>query len=137
MNKIKNFVLKLEQFLKFMIVGCSNTIISLAVYYLCVYVGIHYIISYLVGFLGSVCNAFYWNNKYIFKNKQEHSVIKSFGKVFISYGLSFLLSLVLISLMVEFLGISSYIAPILKLVLTMPLNFFLNKTWAFRDKKYI
>lgn len=123
------------QFIKFGIVGCSNTIINLAVYYLCLYLGVHYLAAYTLGFLVSVCNAFFWNNKYVFKNKQEKSLFRAFIKVFASYGASFLLSVLLMSIIVEMLNISSVVAPILKMVITIPLNFVLNKVWAFKDKK--
>lgn len=120
---------------KFGIVGCSNTLISLMVYYAGLYCGIHYIISYVIGFLASVCNAFYWNNKYIFRNKQEKSTINAFVKVVASYGLSFLFSIGLMGVMVERLKISSIYAPIMKMVITIPLNFILNKFWAFKDRE--
>lgn len=134
-HKALKLLSRFEQFIKFGIVGCSNTLINLAVYYTCIHLGFHYLIAYTIGFLVSVCNAFYWNNKYIFKNKQESSLPKAFLKVVISYGLSFLLSILLMGIMVELLSISSLLAPLLKLAITIPLNFFLNKVWAFRDHK--
>lgn len=125
-----------EQLIKFALVGCSNTIISLAVYYIMHGIlGAHYLVAYTLGFLVSVCNAFYWNNKYVFKDKQEASLIRAFIKLVASYGTSFLLSLVLMGFMVELLQIPSLIAPILKLAVTIPLNFVLNKLWVFKDKK--
>ncbi len=126
---------KIGQFIKFGLVGISNTLISLAVYYLLVYFGVHYLIAYTLGFVISVCNAFYWNNKYVFRNKQEKSLVKAFLKVFASYGVSFFLSVILMTLLVEMAGISSLIAPVLKLIITIPLNFMLNKIWAFKDKR--
>lgn len=125
-----------EQLIKFALVGCSNTIISLAVYYIMHGIlGAHYLAAYTLGFLVSVCNAFYWNNKYVFRDKQEASLIKAFIKLVASYGTSFLLSLVLMGFMVELLRIPSLIAPVLKLAVTIPLNFVLNKLWVFKDKK--
>ena len=128
------YLKKCEQFIKFAIVGCSNTLINLATYYALLFLGIHYLAAYTIGFLVSVCNAFYWNNKYVFKNKQEKNIIKAFFKVFSSYGFTFILSILLMSLMVEILGVTSIIAPIIKLIVTIPLNFILNKVWAFKDK---
>lgn len=122
------------QFIKFAIVGFSNTLISLAVYYILVFFGLHYVLANACGFVVSVCNAFYWNNKYVFREKTETSTLRAFGKVFLSYGGSFLLSTVLISLFVEVLHVSEYIAPLLRLVVTVPLNFLVNKLWAFKDK---
>ncbi|MBD5524304.1 MAG: GtrA family protein [Lachnospiraceae bacterium] len=135
MEKIDVLWEKFGQFIKFAIVGCSNTIINLAVYYLCIFLGVNYLLAYTLGFLISVCNAFFWNNKYVFVNKKETSIFKAFVKVFASYGFSFLLSIVLMSLLVEVCSISSLIAPILKMVVTIPLNFVLNKIWAFKDRK--
>lgn len=134
LDKLRKILKKFSQFIKFSIVGFSNTIINLAVYYLCIYLGMHYILAYIFGFLVSVCNAFFWNNKFVFHNKQETNLFKLFIKVLASYGGSFLISLVLLSVLVDFMGISSYIAPLLKMVVTIPLNFVLNKVWAFRDK---
>lgn len=130
-EKIKKIIM---QFVKFGIVGLSNTLISLVAYYLLVYLGCHYIIANTVGFILSVVNAFYWNNKYVFLNRQEKNLKKAFVKVFVSYGGSFLLSTVLITVFVEILHISEWLAPILRLVVTVPINFVMNKLWAFRDK---
>ena len=124
-----------EQLIKFAIVGCSNTVISLLVYYVMhTFFGIHYMIAYTGGFIISVCNAFFWNNRYVFREKEENSLIRAFIKLVSSYGLSFLLSVLLISVMVEFIGIPSVIAPILKLFVTIPFNYILNKVWVFKDK---
>ena len=49
METIKLLWNKFGQFIKFAIVGCSNTLINLAVYYLLIYVGAHYIIAYTCG----------------------------------------------------------------------------------------
>ncbi|MBR5407076.1 MAG: Coenzyme F420 hydrogenase/dehydrogenase, beta subunit C-terminal domain [Lachnospiraceae bacterium] len=126
---------RFEQFIKFSFVGVSNTVISLAVYYICIFLGLHYMLAYTLGFLLSVCNAFFWNNRYVFTNKQEKSIVRAFLKVLTSYGFSFLLSLVLMGLLVDILKIPQVIAPLLKMTVTIPINFVLNKVWAFKDKK--
>lgn len=130
-----SYLKKFEQFIKFSIVGLSNTIINLFVYYILIFLRQHYLIAYTAGFLVSVCNAFYWNNKYVFKNKQENSILRAFMKVLASYGVTFLLSVIMMSIIVEILKIPSVIAPILKMIVTIPLNFILNKVWAFKDKQ--
>lgn len=122
------------QFIKFGCVGFSNTIISLIVYYFFVWINWSYVIANTMGFLVSILNAYFWNSKYVFRNGTENSKGKAFFKMFVSYLGSFCLSTVLITFMVEILGISQYLAPILRLVVTVPINFFVNKIWAFRDK---
>lgn len=127
----KDFINLITQFIKFGIVGVSNTLISLGIYYICVYFGCHYIIANIVGFLISVLNAYYWNKKYVFKaeSKDRFSMLI---KTYVSYGITFVLSTVLLYIMVDILKISEYIAPIINLCITVPLNFIINKLWTFK-----
>lgn len=131
----KEFFALVWQFIKFGIVGFSNTLISLAVYYILVFFGWNYLLANTIGFLISVCNAFFWNYRYVFKDKTETSIPKSFSKVFITYGISYLVSTFLIWLMVDIMHISEWLAPLIRLVVTVPLNFVLNKLWAFRKRE--
>ena len=120
-----------KQFAKFGIVGISNTLISLAIYYALVFLGLHYIIAYIIAFVISVLNAYYWSRKYVFNQSKDKSKWQ-LAKVYVVYGFTFLLSMGLLYLMVDFIGISELIAPIINLCVTVPLNFLLNKFWAFR-----
>lgn len=120
----------LIQFLKFCIVGLSNTVISLAVYYIILYFGVHYVIASILSFIISVLNAYYWNYKYVFNTKSD--ILKSLIKTYTSYGFSYVLSTTLLIILVEYYNISEFLAPILVLVITVPLNFILNKFWAFK-----
>lgn len=132
---MKEKILKLfQQFIKFGLVGVSNTVISLGIYYLMVWLGSHYLIANIVGFIVSVCNSFFWNSKFVFKDKREESRVRSFLKMTCSYGVTFVLSNVLMYLQIDIIGISKYIAPLVGLVITIPINFLLNKIWAFKDK---
>ena len=120
----------LIQFLKFCVVGLSNTVISLAVYYIILYFGAHYVIASILSFIISVLNAYYWNYKYVFNTKSD--ILKSLIKTYTSYGFSYVLSTTLLMILVEYYNISELLAPILVLVITVPLNFILNKFWAFK-----
>lgn len=129
-----NLVKTFWQFIKFGMVGASNTLISLVIYYIGLYLNVHYVLSNVLGFIAGTLNAYYWNNKYVFKKEEgeERSTAKSVTKVFISYGISLGLSTVLLVLWVDVLHISERIAPLLNLCVTIPLNFVMNKFWAFR-----
>ena len=119
-----------KQFLKFGIVGVSNTLIALFIYYSLIFLNVHYIIANTAGFLVSVMNAYYWNSKYVFKkNSEGHK--NSFIKSFLSYGSTFVLGTLFLFIMVHYLGISDKVAPILNLILTIPANFLLHKLWVF------
>lgn len=118
------------QFIKFCIVGLSNTAIGLGTYYLFLWLGFHYMIANVLSWLISVFNAFYWNNKYVFKSNTTW--LKSLFRTYISYGVSFLVGAVVLYGVVEWCGISDVVAPLLVLIVTIPLNFVLNKFWTFK-----
>jgi putative flippase GtrA len=123
------------QFIKFGIIGVSNTAISLGIYYIVVLINKDwYIIGNTLGFIISVLNSYFWNNKYVF-NKTEKGHLKPLLKTYVAYGSTFLLSTLLMYIGVTFLGISQFVAPIV-LVIVIPLNFIINKFWAFRDQKH-
>lgn len=147
LTRIREWIARLEanpkaapymQFIKFGIVGVSNTLISLGTYWLCFYgFGWYYQISNIISFLVSVTNAYYWNSRYVFQNGRDYRIgehIRAYFKAMISYGSTFLLSTALLTLWVEVCGINAGIAPLINLLITIPLNFFLNKHWAFRNK---
>ena len=54
-HKICKIIIKIlrrfEQFIKFGIVGCSNTLINLFVYYLFLYLDAHYLIAYTLSLI--------------------------------------------------------------------------------------
>lgn len=119
------------QFIKFGIVGVSNSLINLAVYYGLIFLKLHYLLANLCGFLVSVMNAYYWNNKYVFKKTQQGNT-KPFIKTLAVYGATFFLGSGLLFGMVHYLNISELIAPLINTCIMIPLNFLLNRFWAFK-----
>ncbi len=135
----------MKQFIRFGIVGLSNTIISYLIYIVCLklferfglFLKADYVISSVIAFLLSVLWSFYWNNKYTFKkeNGEYRSVWKALFKTYLSYALTgLILNNIFLYIWVEMLDISKSIAPIINLIVTVPLNFILNKYWAFRKR---
>ncbi len=127
---------KLLQFIKFGLVGMLNSLISYGTYVFLVSIGMHYTASYIIGFSVSVFNSYYWNNKYVFKNMSgTRTWWKAFVKTYISYaGTGIILSNVLLFIWIEKFYISQFVAPILNLIVTIPINFLVNKYWAYRSK---
>ena len=126
------------QFVKFGLVGISNTVISYVTYALLVYLGVHYLFANGVAFVVSVLNSFYWNNKYVFtaSSGEKRNLWWTLAKTFVSYSFTGLfLNSFLLKLFIGGWGISPYLGPILCLVISIPVNFLINKYWAFRTKK--
>lgn len=124
------------QFVKFGLVGVTNTGITYVVYALFITLHVPVLVSYTIGYIVGILNAFYWNNKYVFheENKQRN-LWKALAKCFTSYIGSYVVSSILLLVWTDVLHISSYIAPIITLLITIPLNFLMNKFWAFRTEK--
>ncbi len=119
------------QFVKFCVVGVSNTAISLAVYYIFILINPElYILGNAVGFVVSVLNSYFWNSTVVFKKTDEK--LKTVIKTFVAYGTNLLLGTALLYLFVDVLSISELVAPLLNLLITIPLNFILNKFWVMK-----
>lgn len=160
--KDKKGIAALWQFIKFGLVGVSNTVVSYVTYSVCYYVlhtNVH--VANIAGFVISVLNAYFWQNKFVFKESKdgEHRVWwQVLIKTYISYAFSGLfLSEVLLLLWLNVIKIGQYlepiatwlngfglamtaedvavsIAPFLNMVVTIPINFCINKFWAYRQK---
>ena len=132
----------LTQFVKFGIVGVTNTLLSYIIYLLVLFLMKPLELSWdlyvasVVGFILSVLWSFYWNNRYVFASKDKNNPWwKKLLKTYLSYALTgIVLANLLLYFWVSVLGISKVIAPLLSLVITVPLNFVLNKFWAFRSR---
>lgn len=150
------------QFIKYSIVGISNTLISQAVYFVIVFFGGNYIFASTMGFIISVLNAYYWSNKYVFKedkNAEKRVWWKVLLKTYAAYLWGFLVSTVLLIFWVDVVKLSRFMYPLeavfknwgwekidaqmlgelaaspLNLAVTIPMNFFINKYWAYSQKK--
>ncbi|MDE7434570.1 MAG: GtrA family protein [Lachnospiraceae bacterium] len=136
----------LMQFVKFGIVGVSNSVLSYVLYALSLFVlqkaeiavEWNYLIAQAISFVLSVLWSFYWNQKYVFvlEDGKQRSMFKALLKTYVSYSFTGLfLNSVFLSLWIQVLHISEYIAPVINLVINVPVNFLINKFWAFRNEE--
>ena len=131
----------LVQFVKFGLVGVTNTAISYAINVLVLkllqpyHLSWDYVSGNVAAFVLSVLWSFYWNNKYVFEKGegQTRNLGLALLKTYVAYALTgIVLANVLSYVWIEVLGISKYVAPLINLVISIPLNFIINKFWAFR-----
>ena len=127
-----------NQFVRFCMVGVTNTLIAyvlnVGTILLLSRYGLSwdYIAGNIVSFLLSVLWAFYWNRKYVFC-AGDQPVWGMLLKTYLSYGFSgIILTNILSWFWIEWLNISKFIAPMINLIITIPLNFIINKYWAFK-----
>ena len=126
------------QFVKFSIVGVINTLIDLGVYYFCLYVlSFHYQIATFFGFIVSVTNAYLLNGMFVFSDgekKRFQEKLKTYAKTVAGYASTYLLSVFLMWLWVDVLSVPKGIAPLLRLIITVPANYVINKFWTFKKR---
>ncbi len=124
------------QFIKFGLVGLSNTLVSWSCYYIILWIDEDlYMFGSVVGTVVSIANAFFWNDRHVFKGgaRDWKSKLRRLGKTYVSYGGTSLLSIGLLWVEVH-LGVNKMIAPIVNMMVTIPLNFVINKLWTFRKE---
>lgn len=149
------------QFIKYGMVGISNVVINNAVYFVIVYFRGNYLFAGFLGFMISVLNAYYWSNKYVFKEREDapgRVWWKVLLKTYVAYAAGFFINMVLLILWIDIVKISRFMGPLVKvteklgwdnmtaevlgemaaplinLVITIPINFVANKYWAYRQK---
>ena len=133
----------LIQFIKFGIVGVSNTLVSYVLNIIVLVllkpmnVSWDYVAGNMVAFLLSVLWSFYWNNRFVFTEQgdKKRSWVKTLLKTYVAYSFTgIVLNNILSWLWIDMLGVSKFIAPLINLIISVPLNFVINKFWAFKTK---
>ena len=133
------------QFVKFGLIGVTNTVLSYVINVVAL-LGFQkagmspkydYLVAQFVAFVISVSWSFYWNNKLVFKEEDSGQRVwwKALIKTYISYSFTgIFLNSVLSWMWVTLLNISKLIAPLINLVVSVPINFLINKFWAFKGE---
>lgn len=134
----------LVQFIKFGMIGVTNTVISYVLNVLVLLalkplnVSWDFIAGNMVAFILSVLWSFYWNNRFVFtvQEGQHRSIWRALLKTYIAYGFTgIILNNILSWLWINLFGISKFIAPLINLIISVPVNFIINKMWAFKTEK--
>ena len=134
------------QFVKFGLIGVTNTVLSYVINVVALYgfqrAGMSpkydYLVAQFVAFVISVAWSFYWNNKLVFKEEDSGKRVwwKALIKTYISYSFTgIFLNSVLSWIWVNLFHVSKYIAPLINLIISVPINFLINKFWAFKGDK--
>lgn len=127
------------QFLKFGMIGALNTVLSYLISNICYYgLHLHEQVCNFIAFAITVLISYLLNCRFVFRQEGEERQpwYQALAKVYVSYGLTELvLAGFLLFLQERVLGIPHFIATFLNLCATVPLNFILNKYWAYRKGK--
>lgn len=132
----------LFQFIRFSMVGITNVLVSYSVNVCTLLllrllvpgIWFDYIIANTTAFLLSVLWSWHWNSKVVFRTQHSAlNVFKSLLRCYASYALTgIFLNNLLGTFWIWVMGVSKFIAPLLNLSITVPINFLVLKKWAFR-----
>lgn len=119
------------QFLKFGLVGVSNTLLTFVVFTILVKaLGVWYVAASAIGFVVGACNGFLLNRTWTFKGHSGGSSAALRWAVVQGCGLA--ADLGLIYLFVTGAGMPKLLGQALAIALVVGATFFVNRTWTFR-----
>jgi putative flippase GtrA len=123
----------LAQFLKFGIVGISNTLLAFAVYTLLLKVfGVYYLAASAIGFIMGAVNGFLLNRRWTFKEHSGDALTPVRWAVVQSVGLA--CNEGLVYLFVNDAGLDKLVGQACATAIVVVGTFFANRAWTFRTE---
>lgn len=121
-----------RQFLKFALVGVTNTLVFLGVYTLLAEaLGVYYLLASAIAFTAGAVNGFLLNRAWTFQGHVGDALTPVRWTVVQACGLA--LDELLLYLWVSQLGIDKLIAQAMAIVVVVVITFVANRAWTFRD----
>jgi putative flippase GtrA len=119
------------QFVKFAIVGVSNTLITFAVYTLLLKgFGVWYLAASAIGFIAGAVNGFLLNRRWTFRGHVGDALTPV--RWFVVQGCGLALNEGLLYLYVDELGLDKLVGQALSIALVTVSTFLVNRAWTFR-----
>jgi len=119
------------QFVKFGIVGVSNTLLTFAVYTLLLKgFGVWYLAASAIGFVVGAVNGFLWNRRWTFRGHVGDALTPVRWGIVQGCGLG--LNLGLLYLLVHDAGLDKLLGQAFATVVVTVLTFIANRAWTFR-----
>ena len=119
-----------RQFVKYGIVGASNTVLTFALYTILVEIGVQYLVALLLGYLAGSLNSYLLNRRWTFR--AGHLAHTSVGPRFaIVQVLAIVANLGLLYLLVHDLEVHKILAQAILTVPVLAVTFFVNRAWSF------
>lgn len=141
----------LLQFVRFGLVGVWNTVFNYAIFAASLFAfryfgvldfyNLNMHVSTLISFVISVFVSFLLNSRFVFATGEgeERSFWRALFKCYLSYGftgliLNPLLNTLWVKILPLDLSTAQLVAPLLSLFIAIPINFIMNKMWAFKTE---
>lgn len=120
-----------KQLVRFLVVGASNTVITLATFAALVSAGVFYVAAGVVGWTAGVFNGYFWNRTWTFRAGDHRNELLA-RYVAVSIG-GLLVNSTLLALAVDVLGLGKLMSQVIVLPVVTLASFSANRLWTFRD----
>lgn len=119
---VSTWLKKYEEQWRYLIVGGCTTLINYVLYFLFGYLGMFYIASNVLAWVGAVAFAYFANGAWVYRSTSRRSIREATAFVF-SRLFSLGLETLLLALMVEALGLGEYLSKIFVGVVVVIVNY--------------
>lgn len=137
---IKELYEKHKEIINYLIVGGLTTVVSLAVYYLCVLTfldpenAVQLQIANIISWIAAVTFAYFTNRKYVFEST-DPDMLQEAAKFFASRISTLLMDMGTMFLLVTLLGMNDKIAKLIVQVIVTVANYIFSKFLVFKNKE--
>ena len=135
-----NIYKKYKEIINYLIVGVLTTVVSLAVYYICVITfldpknAIELQIANVISWIAAVTFAYITNRKFVFESKNP-DMLKEAAAFVGARVVTLLMDMFCMFIIVTCMGLSDKIAKLLVQVIVIVANYVFSKIFVFRKKK--
>lgn len=139
MKKLINIYKTYEEVLNYLIVGLLTTLVSLIVYYLCVFTILNPVnpfelqIANILSWFISVIFAYFTNRKYVFKSK-NNNITKEISKFFGARLITLFIDMFFMFITVTMFKFNDKCMKIFSNIIVIILNYILSKMFVFIKK---
>lgn len=139
MEKIKEMYLKYKEIINYLIFGVLTTVVSIGVYYICVYTFLNpenvvqLQIANIISWVAGVAFAYVTNRKFVFESKEENK-LKEAGKFVTSRITTLLMDMAIMFIGVTLCKFNDKIIKLISQVVVIVMNYLLSKIIVFKKK---
>ena len=137
MKKIKELYLKYKEVINYLIFGVLTTVVSLLIYYICVYTflnpenAIQLQIANILSWIAGVAFAYFTNRKFVFESN-ENNKLKEAGKFVLARIVTLVIDMIIMGLGVTVLHLNDKIIKLISQVVIIVSNYIFSKVFVFK-----
>ena len=121
--------------IRYLLAGGYNTVFGFAVFaglFLVFENQVHYIFIAIVSQIIGITNSFLTYRYFVFKS--TGNIIHEYLRIYVVYGVSFVLGILLLALLVEIAGLHPILANLFVIIITVIVSYFGNSRFTFKQK---